>query len=260
VVDTATGAVAQRIDYDSYGRVLTDTNPGFQPFGFAGGLTDRDTGLVHFGLRDYDPQTGRWLSPDPVGFSGGDANLYGYVGGNPVDLVDPVGDFLGLPNPLSPIKTAVNAGINAAKDVWHNYGGCIAKAVSLTTHVLELVPGPIGMAASAAEQVYNCASHGIGGDGCTAMDLASTAMGFIPGERLAGAAGKAVRSGTFKTMKRSMPGYLGRAKDAYAYGQFTEMRTKQIWDGANNANTALGAFNTGYEAGGYASDINGYYS
>jgi len=50
VVNAATGVVAQRLDYDAFGRVLTDTNPGFQPFGFAGGLYDPLTGLVHPGL------------------------------------------------------------------------------------------------------------------------------------------------------------------------------------------------------------------
>ena len=51
VVDAATGAVAQRLDYDSFGRMLADTNPGFQPFGFQSGLYDPDTGLVQFGTR-----------------------------------------------------------------------------------------------------------------------------------------------------------------------------------------------------------------
>jgi YD repeat-containing protein len=45
VIDTADGTVAQRLDYTAFGQVLLDTNPGFQPFGFAGGLYDRDTGL-----------------------------------------------------------------------------------------------------------------------------------------------------------------------------------------------------------------------
>lgn len=91
VIDTASGQIAQRIDYDEYGNVLTDTNPGFQPFGFAGGLYDRDTGLVRFGARDYDPTTGRWTAKDPSLFGGGSANLYGYVGGDPVNLLDPSG-------------------------------------------------------------------------------------------------------------------------------------------------------------------------
>jgi YD repeat-containing protein len=52
VVDAATGVIAQRMDYDEFGRVVLDTSPGLQPFGFAGGLYDPDTGLVRFGARD----------------------------------------------------------------------------------------------------------------------------------------------------------------------------------------------------------------
>jgi YD repeat-containing protein len=44
VVNAETGQVVQRMDYDAFGRVLQDTNPGFQPFGFAGGRYDADTG------------------------------------------------------------------------------------------------------------------------------------------------------------------------------------------------------------------------
>jgi RHS repeat-associated protein len=88
VVDAATGAVAQRIDYDEFGRVLLDTSPGFQPFGFAGGLYDPDTKLVRFGARDYNPETGRWTAKDPILFEGGDTNLYGYVLGDPINLTD----------------------------------------------------------------------------------------------------------------------------------------------------------------------------
>jgi RHS repeat-associated protein len=61
------------------------------PFGFAGGLHDRDTGLVRFGARDYDPVIGRWTAKDPIDFAGGDANLYGYVGNDPITFVDPLG-------------------------------------------------------------------------------------------------------------------------------------------------------------------------
>jgi hypothetical protein len=46
IVDSQTGTIAQRLDYDEFGRVLQDSSPGFQPFGFAGGLYDRYTGLV----------------------------------------------------------------------------------------------------------------------------------------------------------------------------------------------------------------------
>ncbi len=91
VVNASTKAVVQRIDYDEFGRVLSDTNPGFQPFGFAGGLYDTDTQLVRFGARDYDAYTGRWTAKDPIGFDGGDTNLYGYVLNDPVNITDVLG-------------------------------------------------------------------------------------------------------------------------------------------------------------------------
>ncbi len=93
VVDVATGTVAQRIDYDEWGRVVSDDNPGFQPFGFAGGLYDRDTKLVRFGARDYDAETGRWTARDDSfhGFAAGQTNLFGYVIGDPLNLRDVTG-------------------------------------------------------------------------------------------------------------------------------------------------------------------------
>jgi RHS repeat-associated protein len=91
VVNTTTGAIAERIDYDEFGNVVSDTNPGFQPFGFAGGLYDPDTKLVRFGARDYDAALGRWTAKDPSLFGGGDTNLYGYALLDPVNLVDPSG-------------------------------------------------------------------------------------------------------------------------------------------------------------------------
>ncbi|MBI2567586.1 MAG: hypothetical protein HYV63_11190, partial [Candidatus Schekmanbacteria bacterium] len=91
VVDAATGAVAQRIDYDAWGRVLNDTNPGFQPFGFAGGLYDPDTGLVRFGFRDYDAAVGRWSARDPILFQGRQSNLFAYARDDPINRIDPLG-------------------------------------------------------------------------------------------------------------------------------------------------------------------------
>jgi RHS repeat-associated protein len=85
----------QRLDYDEFGRVLSDTSPGFQPFGFAGGLYDPDTGLVRFGARDYDAHTGRWTAREPLGFGGGDTNHYAYVFSDPVNLIDPNGLYAG---------------------------------------------------------------------------------------------------------------------------------------------------------------------
>ena len=69
--------------------MLTPHHPGFQPFGYAGGLYDRDTKLTRFGARDYDAETGRWIQKDPIGFEGGDA----YVTNDPINWIDPSGLF-----------------------------------------------------------------------------------------------------------------------------------------------------------------------
>ena len=87
IVNANTGDIAQEITYNEFGIVLTDTNPGFQPFYFAGGIYDLDTQLVKFGARDYDPETGRWISKEPLGFAGSN-NFYAYVDGDPVNYVD----------------------------------------------------------------------------------------------------------------------------------------------------------------------------
>jgi RHS repeat-associated protein len=112
VVSTATGTVVQRLAYDPWGRVTSDTNPAFQPFGYAGGLTDPTTGLIRFGARDYDPTTTQWLSRDPIGFTGG-PNHYAYADGDPVNRIDPTGhnalgcfaDIMGLAGMIPVVGT-----------------------------------------------------------------------------------------------------------------------------------------------------------
>lgn len=124
VVNTATGDVAQRIDYDEFGRITTNTNPGFQPFGFAGGLYDDDTKLARFGARDYDAETGRWTAKDPLGFAGGQENLYVYVDNDPINATDPDGlRCRGLGRELFSFVPILGPGLDAYDDFQDgNYG------------------------------------------------------------------------------------------------------------------------------------------
>ncbi|WP_062154553.1 RHS repeat-associated core domain-containing protein [Beggiatoa leptomitoformis] len=103
-----TGLIAQRLNYDAFGNIIEDTNPEFQPFGFAGGLYDVDTKLTRFGARDYEAETRRWTSKDPIGFAGGDSNLFGYVANDPVNWVDESG-LVGTNPSCSCIATNVNS-------------------------------------------------------------------------------------------------------------------------------------------------------
>ena len=120
VVNTATGDVEERLDYDAFGNVLADTNPGLQPFGYAGGLYDSDTGLAHFGARDYDAGSGRWTRTDPLWFAGIDANLYRYAQSDPVNSIDPTG-FGILPDVID----------DALQDPLDFYGGVFEGALDM---------------------------------------------------------------------------------------------------------------------------------
>nr|MDQ2668354.1 RHS repeat-associated core domain-containing protein [Gemmatimonadota bacterium] len=90
VIDVNSGSVAQAVDYDVIGVVTRNTATGFQPFGYVGGLNDADGRTVHFGARDYDARTGRWIQPDPIGIEGGQTR-YEYGANDPINSVDPVG-------------------------------------------------------------------------------------------------------------------------------------------------------------------------
>jgi RHS repeat-associated protein len=91
VIDAATGQSVQELDYDEFGVLTNSTNPGFQTFQFAGGISDTSTGLVKFGQRFYDPSTGRFVSRDPLLFGGGQTNLYNYTLDDPINFVDSTG-------------------------------------------------------------------------------------------------------------------------------------------------------------------------
>jgi RHS repeat-associated protein len=88
VIDVASGDIVQQLEYDAFGKVLADSNPGFQPFGFAGGIYDVDTGLTRFGVRDYDATIGRFTTKDAIYFDGGSTNLYSYASNDPINRGD----------------------------------------------------------------------------------------------------------------------------------------------------------------------------
>jgi RHS repeat-associated protein len=78
--------------FDEWGNVTDESGDvTLHPFGFAGGLWDRDLKLLRFGARDYEPASGRWMARDPILFHGGQSNLYAYVNNDPVNFVDPTG-------------------------------------------------------------------------------------------------------------------------------------------------------------------------
>jgi RHS repeat-associated protein len=88
VVRTTDGVLVQRLDHDEWGVPTLDQGGAFQSLGYAGGLMDRETELVRFGARDYEPRAGRWTAKDPVGFASGSAGLYTYALNAPTYMFD----------------------------------------------------------------------------------------------------------------------------------------------------------------------------
>lgn len=87
----ASASNAPAYSYDPYGRALQGTTL-LTDFNYAGMLYSADSGLYLTQYRAYDPIAGRWLSRDPFGeLSDSAANLYPYVGGNPLSGTDPTG-------------------------------------------------------------------------------------------------------------------------------------------------------------------------
>jgi RHS repeat-associated protein len=135
VVNMADGSVVQQMEYDEFGNVIADTAPGFQPFGFAGGLYDRDTRLVRFGARDYEAETGRWVTKDPILFGSGSTNFLAYANSDPINLADFSGlsnsscwdalhtalDVAGIADPTG-VADVTNAAIYASEGDWSNVG------------------------------------------------------------------------------------------------------------------------------------------
>lgn len=60
-------------------------------FRFAAREHDRETGLLYMRTRHYDAESGRFITEDPIGFAGGDINLFSYAKNDPILLTDPYG-------------------------------------------------------------------------------------------------------------------------------------------------------------------------
>ncbi len=85
------GVTAKSYSYDAYGNILESPGTVEQPYTYTGRELDSETGLYYYRARYYDAGTGRFLQNDPIGFRGGDLNLYRYVVNNPLNFRDPVG-------------------------------------------------------------------------------------------------------------------------------------------------------------------------
>ena len=86
------GKVVKEVVRSSFGKIVYDSLPClYVPIGFCGGLEDRDTHLIRFNWRDYDPRIGRFMSLDPANDPRGDGDLYDYCVDDPINRHDTSG-------------------------------------------------------------------------------------------------------------------------------------------------------------------------
>ncbi|WP_256260761.1 RHS repeat-associated core domain-containing protein [Burkholderia sp. NFPP32] len=98
--------------YEPYGNPSATGETNTNTAQYTGREND-GTGLYYYRARYYQPRVGRFVSEDPIGLNGG-SNLYAYVGGNPINLIDPTGEF-GIPGAIAGgIIGGISGGLGAA--------------------------------------------------------------------------------------------------------------------------------------------------
>jgi RHS repeat-associated protein len=110
----SSGVVQNRIKYDSFGNITSQTNASINTrFGYTGRELDAETGLYYYRARYYDAIVGRFISEDPISFADGDVNLSRYVGNNPVNDTDPSGleEGVSIPDIIGNIIVGIGAGV-----------------------------------------------------------------------------------------------------------------------------------------------------
>lgn len=127
LIDMSTKQPTDTYRYSAFGE--EELSGSASPWRFASKRVDPETGFVFFGRRYYSPQAGRFLTPDPVGFSDG-PNLYSYVHNSPLILIDPYGLMTGVADPVEHARGAYE-GFSDPFGVVNKYVGYASKAAEM---------------------------------------------------------------------------------------------------------------------------------
>jgi RHS repeat-associated protein len=142
MLTNASGEAVGKFTYSAYGQPAGSTGTQTTPLGYAGQLTNEQSGLIYMRARVYDPVTGQFLTRDPL--EAITREPYSYVGDNPVNRLDPrglQGEEVKVPCWLfcepppvivRPIEEGVHGAENALESVWNSITGTEDTEPSLT--------------------------------------------------------------------------------------------------------------------------------
>jgi RHS repeat-associated protein len=122
------GAVQTEYTYDPYGTPTAAGASSANPTRFTGREWD-GTGLQYSRARYYNPAIGRFISEDPIGFSGGDVNLYAYVGNSPLNATDPTGLCEWNPTSWGSCPSSAAGAVKRGYNSWQNDGSIAVMSV-----------------------------------------------------------------------------------------------------------------------------------
>ncbi|UDQ98389.1 RHS repeat-associated core domain-containing protein [Lentisphaerota bacterium WC36G] len=113
LINLTTGEIANKYDYSPFGQLAKTDENVTNPFKFSSEYAEKETGLIYYNYRYYNPSTGKWLKRDPIGEKGG-TNLYVIVYNNIIAYVDSLGlEQVELEDDL-PIGSCVDCHVNGA--------------------------------------------------------------------------------------------------------------------------------------------------
>lgn len=146
------GSIVFREQYKPFGEAIVNPSQLEDQGGFTGHIKDKATGLNYMQARYYDPVIGRFLSVDPVDFMGSGYNpayfnRYAYSGNDPINNLDPDGQFFGAAGKL--VKLAIKGG-----DVGATFAGAVTDAKGIVAPGASLGQR-LGSAASLATEVFS---------------------------------------------------------------------------------------------------------
>ena len=187
-----TGSKVSQTEYQPYGKVSEQTGDDVTPYKFTGKELDT-TGLYYYGARYYDPEIGRFITPDSIVQSPYDPqtlNRYTYCRNNPLKYVDPSGHFFGLI--IAAIIGAVIGGAVAAATGGDIVKGLVFGAISgalfagfgqIAQNLVRMatVPGGIGPMTAGANMTSKVLGGVLGGAASAGVSGGNVGMGALGG-------------------------------------------------------------------------------